>query len=103
MMRWAEGVFRVLMLAGMTVCAGAGIAAGFAVFSQWRNLAPGTLTYEAVSLGGGVALLLGLVLALSFPSRLPLIALGSFVLALGLAINQTLGLYLKTILCFTPS
>jgi hypothetical protein len=72
-------------------------------FRRYSDLSKGTLAYYTISLLGGVALLLCLLMALRFPAKLHKVAVGGLAAALALAVNQLVGLRFNTILCFTPS
>gem|GEM_PF-7018379 len=103
MNRRPEHLLRVLTLLIMGCMALAAIVIASDPVGHYSELSSGTRAYYTVSWVGGIALLLCLVAALGFPSRLhKMVAAGAFA-ALALAINHAVGLHRGTILCHTPS
>ena len=94
---------RFMVITVLLLFAVAAMWIGFPEVIHWRRLAPGTLAYYAISLLAGVALLVSAVVALFFPAKGSKAAVGGLVAALVLVVNQALGLWLKTILCTTPT
>ena len=70
---------------------------------RYSELSKGTLVYYAISLAGGVALALCLLMALRFSPKLHMVSVAGLSAILALGINQIAGLRFGTILCFTPS
>jgi hypothetical protein len=101
--RQPEHWFRALTLLVMGCTAIAAVVIAADPFGHYSELPQGARIYYTISLAGGVALLLCLLAALGFPSRLQKIAGAGTFTALALAINQAVGLHLGTILCHTPS
>jgi len=103
MSRW---LFRLLHFAVITLMALFAIVAvgiGLPEVTHWSTLEPGTLAYYAVSLLAGCLLFICAAVALFSSGKKTKAAVGSFLAAIVLVANQAAGLWLKTILCTTPT
>ena len=88
-------LFLLLMFVGLLAA-----LVGLEVFWEWRDLPLPTILYYGLSFLAGVALaLLCLVLLFTRPAILRWAAVAASGL---LFLNQTVGIWLNTLLCFTP-
>jgi len=94
---------RYLVITVLFLFAVAAMWIGFPEVTHWRALVPGTLAYYATSLLAGIALFVCAVVALFSSAKRAKAAVGSMLAALVLVANQGVGLWLKTILCTTPT
>jgi hypothetical protein len=103
MSRWLLRSLRFPVITVILLFAVAAMWIGFSEIIHWRTLALGTLAYYATSLLAGVALFLCAAVALFSSAKRGKAAVGSLLAALILVANQAVGLWLKTILCTTPT
>jgi len=94
---------RYLLITVLFLFAVAAMWIGLPEVTHWRALAPGTLAYYATSLLAGFALFACAVVALLSSAKRTKAVVGSMLAALVLVANQGVGLWLKTILCTTPT
>ncbi len=85
--RQFEPALRILTLLCMGGLAGAGIVIAADPIRHYGDLSRGALVYYAISLAGGVALLLCLLMALRFPAKLHKVAGGGLSAAVILLIS----------------
>jgi hypothetical protein len=103
MSRWLIRSLHYLVITVVFLFAVAAMWIGFPEVTHWRALALGTLAYYATSSLAGIALFVCAVVALFFTAQRTKAAVGGLVAASVLVANQALGLWLKTILCTTPT
>ena len=103
MSRWLSRLLHFAVITLMALFAIVAVGIGSPEVAHWRALAPGTLAYYATSLLAGVALFACAVVALFSSAKRTKAAVGSLLAALVLVANQAAGLWLKTILCTTPT
>lgn len=101
--RWLLRSLRFTVIIVFVLFAVAAMWIGLPEVTHWGALAPGTLAYYATSLLAGIALFACAVVALFSSAKRTAAAVGSLLAALVLVANQALGLWLKTILCTTPT
>jgi hypothetical protein len=94
---------RFLFITALVLFAVVAVGIGLPEVTRWPTLAPGTLAYYATSLLAGIALFVCAAAAIFFPAERTKAAVGGLVAASVLVVNQALGLWLKTILCATPT
>lgn len=103
MSRWLLRSLRFLVITVLVLFAVVAVGIGFPEVTHWRALGPGTLAYYATSLLAGIALFVCAAVAIFSSGKRSKAAVGGLAAASVLVVNQALGLWLKTILCTTPT